>query len=101
MTQDIMMGLFGFLIAIVSLYRIMSDQEFYRLTMMKKNFGRKNGLVCHFVVSVALPILLGIVFLTGGVTGKPLSVPLQANDLPIMNVGNPNDFEEDWLKLPV
>ncbi|MBE0499948.1 MAG: hypothetical protein IBX47_00800 [Desulfuromonadales bacterium] len=67
---DVTMGLFAFLVALVSLYRFMAEQEFYRLTMMKRMFGRKRGLALHFVVSVALPLLLGIVFLTGGLADQ-------------------------------
>lgn len=73
----IMMGLFAFLIAIVSLWRIMSDREFYRLTMMKRAFGRSRGLAVHFVVAVALPVIFGIVFLTGGIVGGLEQHPLQ------------------------
>jgi len=106
MMPDITLGLFAFMIAIVSLYRIMAATEFYRLTMMKRAFGRKRGLSLYFVVTVALPILLGIVFLTGGVTGRTFTTPLQASDLPVLkfNASEPAEatepFEEDWLQYP-
>ncbi len=103
MTSDVTLGLFTFMIAVVSLYRIMAAREFYRLTMMKRAFGRKRGLSLYFVVSVAIPILLGIVFLTGGVTGRTFTPPLQASDLPVLkfNASEPAEpFEEDWLRYP-
>ena len=74
----IMMGLFAFVIAFVSLWRIMADSEFYRLTMMKKVFGRSRGLAVYFIVTVAVPVVLGIVFITGGVSGKNRAHPLQS-----------------------
>ena len=104
MMPDLTMGVFAFMIAAVSLFRIMAVKEFYRLTMMKRVFGRKRGLAIHFVVTVALPIMLGIVFFTGSVAGKNFITPLQASDLPVIEViGSEKDmesFEEDWLRYP-
>lgn len=100
---EIIMGVFAFMIAAVSLFRAMAEKEFYRLTMMKRVFGRKNGLAIHFVVTVALPILLGIVFLTGGVAGKVFTQPLQESDLPVIDfkkAEGSEPFEEDWLRYP-
>ena len=103
MMPEIMMGLFAFMIAIVSLYRAMAEKEFYRLTMMKRVFGRKRGLAIHFVITVALPSMLGIIFLTGGVAGKAFTHPLQAGDLPVIefkSTERSEPFEEDWLRYP-
>ena len=104
MMPDLTMGVFAFMIAAVSLFRIMAVKEFYRLTMMKRVFGRKRGLALHFVVTVALPMLLGIVFLTGAVAGKNFTTPLQVSDLPsLKGIGvekNLESFEEDWLRYP-
>ena len=103
MMPELIMGLFAFIVAVVSLYRIMAVGEFYRLTMMKRVFGRKRGLALHFMVSVALPILLGIVFITGGVTGQDFTTPLQASDLPAIEFDSTESmepFEEDWLRYP-
>lgn len=103
MMPDLTMGVFAFMIAAVSLYRVMAVKEFYRLTMMKRVFGRKRGLAIHFIVTVALPLMLGIVFLTGGVAGKTFTTPLQASDLPVIEVDNTKStepFEEDWLRYP-
>lgn len=102
MMPDLIMGVFAFTVAAVSLFRIMAADEFYRLTMMKRVFGRKRGLAIHFVVSVALPIMLGIIFMTSGVTGKTFIHPLQASDLPVIEFDNSKilEFEEDWLCYP-
>ena len=103
MMPDLIMGVFAFVIAVVSLYRIMAAGEFYRLTMMKRVFGRKRGLALHFMVTVALPLLLGIVFISGGVAGKSFTTPLQASDLPVIEFDSTESkepFEEDWLRYP-
>ena len=78
MKAYIAMGVFAFFVAIVSLLRIMSDKEFYRLTSMKKLWGRSRGLALHFVSNVVFPIVFGIVFLSGGISGLKLVQPLIA-----------------------
>jgi hypothetical protein len=78
MKTYIAMGVFAFLVAIISLLRIMSDTEFYRLASMKKMWGRSKGLALHFVSNVVLPLVFGIVFLSGGISGVKLVRPLIA-----------------------
>jgi len=78
MKSYIAMGVFAFFVAIISLLRIMSDKEFYRLTSMKKAWGRSRGLALYFVSNVVLPIVFGIVFLSGGISGLKLVQPLIA-----------------------
>jgi len=74
--SNIVMGIFVFAVAIISLMRVMSYCEFYRLTAMKKTWGRRNGLALYFVTSVVLPLICGVVFLSGGITGIQLVPPL-------------------------
>ncbi len=63
------MGIFALYVVVVSLVRIMADREFIRLTQMKQVWGRKRGLLFHFVSNVALPLVCGVVFLSSGITG--------------------------------
>jgi hypothetical protein len=53
----------------VSLIRLMSDREFFRLTAMKKIWGRSQGLLIHFLSNVILPLLFAIFYLCRGITG--------------------------------
>ena len=78
MKSYIAMGIFAFLVSIISLLRIMSDREFYRLTSMKKMWGRSRGLALHFTSNVVLPLICGVVFMSGGVSGIKLVGPLIA-----------------------
>ncbi len=78
MQSYIAMGIFAFLVGIISLLRLMSDREFYRLTSMKRVWGRSRGLALHFLSNVALPLVCGVVFLTGGISGVKLVKPLIA-----------------------
>ena len=65
--RHLAMGVFAFYIVGVSLWRGMAEQEFFRLTAMKKIWGRKRGLFFHFLSNVALPLVAGIVFFSQGV----------------------------------
>ena len=78
MKSYIAMGIFAFFVTVISLLRIMSDNEFYRLTSMKKVWGRSRGLALHFVSNVVLPLICGVVFLSGGISGVKLIQPLIA-----------------------
>jgi hypothetical protein len=63
------MGLFALYVVIVSLVRLMASREFPRLTAMKKAWGRGRGVLLHFISNVALPLVLGIVFMSRGIVG--------------------------------
>jgi hypothetical protein len=69
------MGLFALYVALVFLARARSEQEFARLAVMKKMWGRTRGIAVLFLANVALPLVLGIVFLGRGVAdfGTPES----------------------------
>jgi hypothetical protein len=62
-------ALFALYIVAVSLIRLMSDKEFFRLTIMKKIWGRSRGLLIHFLSNVILPLLFAIFYLCRGITG--------------------------------
>jgi len=76
MKSHIAMGLFAFFVVLISLLRIMSDNEFYRLSSMKKMWGRSKGLALHFISNVAMPMIIGIVFLASDISGTKLVRPL-------------------------
>lgn len=76
------MGLFAFTVALISLLRLGAEREFFRLRLMKRIFGRKNGLVLHFLVNVVLPLVMGVVFFCSGLSGGP-SIPSLIVDNPL------------------
>jgi hypothetical protein len=69
MNLHLAMGLFALYVVIVSLVRLMASREFPRLTAMKKVWGRSRGVLLHFISNVALPLVLGIVFMSRGIVG--------------------------------
>lgn len=74
MKSHLVSGLFALYVVAVSLARFLRDEEFFRLTAMKRLWGRTRGLVFHFLANVALPMVLGIIFLSqAAVHDGPLS----------------------------
>lgn len=71
MELDIVKALFGFYIVVVSLVRLMAENEYFRLTLMKKIWGRSRGLAIHFLSNVAMPMLFAIYFFCRGITAMP------------------------------
>jgi len=71
MEPDIVKALFGFYIVVVSLIRLMMDSEHFRLTLMKKVWGRSRGLMIHFVSNIVMPMLFAIYFFCRGIAAMP------------------------------
>lgn len=79
MNQSLVLAVFAFVVAIVSLLRLLQGQELFRLAALKRIWGRGRGLAIYFVANIALPVVTGIVFLAQGVIGF---VPLTERDGP-------------------
>ncbi len=69
METDLVKSLFAIYVVTVSLARLLSEQEFFRLTAMKKVWGRTQGLLIHFIVNIVLPLLMAIYYLCRSITG--------------------------------
>lgn len=69
MNPHFAMGIFALYVVVVSLARLLASREFPRLTAMKKAWGRSRGMLLHFLSNVALPLVLGIVFMSRGIVG--------------------------------
>ena len=75
MNSYLVMGLFALYVVAVSLVRYLREDEFFRLTAMKRLWGRSRGLIFHFLANVALPMVLGIVFITQAAVHDPTGGP--------------------------
>ena len=71
MELDITKALFALYIVGVSLVRLMAEKEYFRLTLMKKVWGRSQGLAIHFLSNVIMPMLFAIYFFCRGITAMP------------------------------
>ena len=69
MESDLVKSLFAVYVVTVSLLRLMSDHEFFRLTAMKKVWGRTQGLLFHFIANIIFPLMLAIYYLCRSITG--------------------------------
>ncbi len=69
MDLDLVKALFALFVVTVSLVRLMADNEYFRLTAMKKVWGRSRGLLIHFISNVIMPMLFALYFLCRGITG--------------------------------
>lgn len=67
---DLVKAVFALYVVVVSLLRLMADNEYFRLTAMKKVWGRSHGLLIHFLSNVILPMLFAIYFLCRGIAGS-------------------------------
>ncbi len=67
MDIDIVKGLFAIYVVGVSLLRLMDENEFFRLTAMKKIWGRSYGLMIHFLTNVIIPMLFALFFFCRGI----------------------------------
>ena len=66
MDVNIVKAIFATYVVGVSLIRLLDDNEYFRLTAMKKIWGRSRGLLLHFLTNVAIPILFALVYFCRG-----------------------------------
>ncbi|MCK5912772.1 MAG: hypothetical protein KAG12_02765 [Desulfuromusa sp.] len=67
MDVDLIKAIFAVYVVGVSLIRLLDENEFFRLTAMKKIWGRSRGLALHFISNVIVPMLFAIVFFCRGI----------------------------------
>lgn len=65
--SKITLGFFALFAAVVGLCRGLSDNEFYRLTRLKKAWGRTQGITFFFLSDVALPLVMGLAYMSSGI----------------------------------
>jgi hypothetical protein len=66
MGVDLVKAMFATYVVGVSLIRLLDENEHFRLTAMKKIWGRSRGLMLHFLTNVAVPMLFALVFFCRG-----------------------------------
>ena len=66
MDVDLVKGIFAIYVVGVSLLRLLDENEYFRLTAMKKIWGRSHGLMLHFLTNVIIPMLFALVYFCRG-----------------------------------
>lgn len=67
MDVDLIKGVFAVYIVGVALIRLMDDEEHYYLVVMKKVWGRSQGLTLHFIANVCIPMIFALVSFSRGI----------------------------------
>lgn len=67
MSPDLAKAWFAIYIVGVSLIRLLDENEHFRLTAMKKIWGRSHGLLLHFLTNVVAPILFALIYFCRGI----------------------------------
>ncbi len=67
MDPNLIKGLFAFYVVGVSLIRLMDDEDHYCLAVVKKVWGRSQGLTLHFIANVCVPMIFALVSFSQGI----------------------------------
>ena len=67
MDPNLIKGIFAVYVVGVALIRLMDDEEHYYLVVMKKVWGRSQGLTLHFIVNVCVPMIFALVAFSQGI----------------------------------
>ena len=67
MDPNLIKGLFAVYVVGVSLIRLMDDEDHYYLVVMKRVWGRNQGLTLHFIANVCVPMIFALVSFSQGI----------------------------------
>jgi len=67
MDVNLIKGVFAMYVVGVALIRLMDDEEHYYLSVMKKVWGRSQGLTLHFIANVCVPMIFALVSFSQGI----------------------------------
>jgi hypothetical protein len=69
MNSHFALGLFALYVVIVSLWRFLTGKGMQTISESRQVWERRSGILPHFLVNVAAPLVIGIVFITRGIVG--------------------------------
>ncbi len=67
MDVNLIKGVFALYVVGVALIRLLDDEEHYYLAVMKKVWGRSQGLTLHFIANVCVPMIFALVSFSQGI----------------------------------
>ncbi|PLY06032.1 MAG: hypothetical protein C0622_01235 [Desulfuromonas sp.] len=74
MDADLVKAWFAVYVVGVSLIRLLDDNEYFRLTAMKKVWGRSRGLLLHFLTNIVIPILFAMIYFCRGILSMSAAI---------------------------
>jgi hypothetical protein len=69
MNSHLALGFFALYVMVISLLRILTGKGMQSIAQSRQIWDRRRGILPHFLVNVAAPLVVGIVFITRGVVG--------------------------------
>lgn len=69
MNSHMALGFFALYVVAVSLLRLLTGRGFSQLRESSPMWDRRRRLLPHFLVNVAAPLVVGVVFITRGIVG--------------------------------
>lgn len=73
MNGSLVLGFFALYVVGVTLFGILCGTSDDGLAVVRKSWGRVRGLALYFCLKVALPLLIGVVFISWGIADFNLS----------------------------
>lgn len=67
MDPNLIKGVFAVYVVGVSLIRLLDEEEHYYLVVMKRVWGRNQGLTLHFITNVFVPMLFALMSFSRGI----------------------------------
>lgn len=69
MNSHMALGFFALYVVVVSLSRLLTGRGLSQLTESSQMWDRRRRLLPHFLVNVAAPLVVGVVFISRGIVG--------------------------------
>ena len=67
MDPNLIKGVFAVYVVGVALIRLLDEEEHYYLAVVKKVWGRSQGLTIHFIANVCVPMIFALVSFSRGI----------------------------------
>jgi hypothetical protein len=82
MNSYLALGFFALYVVVVSLLRFLTGKGMQSIAESRAVWDRRRGILPHFLVNVAAPLVVGIVFITRGIVGMEGSTPHRYDVVP-------------------
>lgn len=75
MNSYLALGFFALYVVVISLLRFLTGKGMQAIAESRQVWDRRRGILPHFLVNVAAPLVVGIVFITRGIVGVEGGAP--------------------------
>jgi hypothetical protein len=82
MNSHLALGFFALYVVVISLVRFLTGKGMQSIAESRQVWDRRRGILPHFLVNVAAPLVVGIIFVTRGIVGMEGSTAHQYDVVP-------------------